>query len=414
MDRRLHKLARRMVRATHSWPGPKQLYRSIYDRAAAAAGRLADDIGSIAGIYARNSYANGTWIAGISDIDLTVVWSNAHREDLESFYARYDSMRKTFPMLGEAEMLEERHLAAWSSCGLAGLEARNWRRLGGAHRFDPTYRGDERLDRLRHATGIYRHNLAETDGEIFQRWAAKLFRTLGKAAHPATDRAGVLAACLRELSADITAACVDYGSGLDYDQLLGCRNYIVRRGPEPRNSAGLILLGRHDEDAPRFAVTPNPNFKPTFANAVVMDPVVFRFYLCHVDPLEHFALLQGRTLFSGPDILADPFPMSESALRDCVRHYAVQMFTFPYRRELAGQADLRFRDLLHGWFLRTLRFFEEGRMIFDFDLLREYFGTRHLESRAPNRSELLLSVLDELSPHLLAEDSISSVRSQER
>ena len=109
-----------------------------------------------------------------------------------------------------------------------------------------------------------------------------------------------------------------------------------------------------------------------------------------------------RSELRGSDVLATPFPLSRRMLRDAVRHYAVQMLTFPYRRELGAMDAGEFRDLFYGWFLRTLRFFEDGRMEFQYHVLRDYFGSRHLDGGGETRTALLLGVADELAPHLLA------------
>ena len=64
-----------VVQATSHWPVAGSLYRSIYHSAARAVGDLASREPRLAGIYARNSYALGTWEPGRSDIDLTAIWS---------------------------------------------------------------------------------------------------------------------------------------------------------------------------------------------------------------------------------------------------------------------------------------------------------------------------------------------------
>ena len=101
MTNALHTLIRGVVRATRNWPGPKHVYTKLYQQAAAAAGRLTSGNQSIVGIYARNTYAEGTWVPGVSDIDLTVVFRNASVHDRDRFHEGYGRLRTVFPMLGE-------------------------------------------------------------------------------------------------------------------------------------------------------------------------------------------------------------------------------------------------------------------------------------------------------------------------
>lgn len=397
---------RSFVRATHAWPGAKQLYGFVYQRAAQAAGRLVLTNPLLLGIYARNSYALGTSIPGLSDIDLTVIWRNASRQDLNRFHAAYDRLRGMYPMLGETEMVEARHLPAWTTHGVPGLEARRWRKLGGEYEFQSAYAGDERLDGLRQATAIYRYNLSplvETakDKTIFSRAVRKLFRQLGKAPPDASDPRVMMALCLRELSAAISEIELDgEGPQVDYVNLLGPIGAAKHKSSD---TPCLAALGREDDPAPRYILVPAES-RQVGGSAVVMDPCVFRFYLCFVDPLEYFSLLLGRTCFSGADVLAEPFPLSRRALRQSVRHYAVQMLTFAQRRDLETMPAGDFRNFLYGWYLRTLRFFEDGKMRFPFECIREYFGKRHLETETRDRRTLLLGIADELAEHLLVSE----------
>ena len=171
-----------------------------------------------------------------------------------------------------------------------------------------------------------------------------------------------------------------------------------------RRGGCTALLGRVEDVIPRYALVPTgmTELDRELSGTIVMDLPVFRFYLCYVDPLEYLGLLRARTTFRGPDVLAMPFPLSWRMLRDSVRHYAVQMLTCPYRRELEAMTAGDFRNLFYGWFLRTLRFFEDGHMDFQYHVLRDYFGSRHLDAGVETRSALLLDAADDLAPHLLA------------
>ena len=409
MNRRLSTLIQGMVRATNNWPALRTIYRSRYAAAARAVAGLADADPAIAAIYARNSYALGNWTPGSSDIDLTVIWRRAGRSQVDRFYACYDRLRERFPMLGEIEMLDEQHLEAWTAHATSGLESARWLTLAGEHRFRCRYAGNEPIDRLRQAVAIYRYNLMPlfwnraAAERTFLRFATKLFRQFDKPAPRPAPRGAVLAACLRELSARIASLQgTTVGRPLDYARLLGQICPAAQKPAGWSAPPGSVLLGRAQDEGPRFMLVP-PDvgvIDAGVAGTVIMDAEVFRFYLCSVDPLEYFGLLRGRTVFHGSDPLSQPYPLTETSVLGTVRHYTVQMLTFPYRRELNSISAADFQGLLYGWFLRTLRYFEDGRMDFQYHTLREYFGHRHLETEI-DRFELLHGIADDLRNHLL-------------
>jgi len=409
MSSTVRKLMRQFVRTSNDWPVVNAAYRSVYRAAAEAAGRLANESRAIAGIYARNSYALGTWVPGVSDIDLTIILRQPTSKVIAEIHLRYDRLRGRFPMLGEVEMLDESHVSAWTSHAVTGLESKRWLKLAGEHRLQSDYSGDERLDRLRHAIGIYRYNLLphswqpNPDSTTFLRFAEKLFRQLGKPMPPAANPGAVLTTCLQHLSAEVTSMGVtDDGPALDYVGLIGQAAPPQRKELAANHGSCVALLGHATDTAPRYRLVQPVAAPSDFdgARTIPMDVNVFRFYLSFVDPLEYLTLLRERAVFYGVDPLATAFPLSEKAFVDSVKHYAVEMLTCPYRRDLGKMPDRAFRDLLYGWFLRTLRFFEDGKMDFRHESLRLYFGTRHMEPPADERGRLLLKIADELSKYL--------------
>lgn len=396
-----------VVRRTCDWPVLNSIYRLTYHIAAGAFGRLAKSNKSIVGIYVHGRYALGTWIPGVSDIDLAVVWRRAKRHEVDDLYKRHDHLRSYFPMLGEIQMLDERHVEAWTSHGIDGLESNGWIKLAGEHCFRSCYAGNERLDRVRKAVEIYRYHLhgrRASDQSAFLKVAAKLLRQLGRPFPEPCSRSRLMAICLRELSAAIASIpCDNGGATVDYSALLG------EVASEPRRTVAstpvhcLALLGRANDTTPRYVLVSSDveRVDCDFGEAIVMDPSVFKFYLCFLDPLEYLILLRGRTVFFGYDPLASPYPLSENSLLETVRHSAVHLLTFPYRREVPNLPSNQFRDLLYGYFLRILRYLEDGRIEFQYDSLREYFGGRHLETVVTDRFELLFGIADDVSKHLI-------------
>lgn len=398
-----------VVQATRNWPLAGGLYRSIYHAAANAVGELATREPRLTGVYARNSYALGTWEPGRSDIDLTAVWSDPNPDSVARFHAAFATLKKRFPMLGEVEMLDERHLAAWSGFGVPGLESGRWKKLGGPHRFECRYAGNERLDRVRHAVSIYCHQFMPRFWEqprhekTLRRLAAKIARQLNEPSGGVGSPEQLLETVLRQLSRTASEVTPPPEVPLvDYSTLLGALPERDHVPVSPPNDPDLLAAIGHANGEPRHIVA-REGFRASalasrFPNAAILSPEVLRFYLCFVDPLEHFTLLRERTIAEGVDALVDPFPLSEAALRETVCHYAADMLTFPYRAGLDTMPATQFRHLLYGWFLRTLKYFEDGRFMFEYHGLREHFGARHQED-AP-RFVLLHSIAGELSKYM--------------
>ncbi len=396
-------LVRSVVRATHRWPLLGSVYRSIYRAAAGSVARLASREPAITGVYARNSYALGTWEAGRSDIDLTLVWRDAPESSIAAFYRSYADLVKRYPMLGEVEMIHERNLPAWSAYGATGLESRCWKKLAGSHTFQCRYAGSEPLDRLRHAVSIYRYqflprvwNPRESPVTLY-RLAAKILRQFGAPPPAPGAPADLLEQSMAALSRAVRQLPLPQQEPLvDYEALLEHRPVSL---PRTAGSGAFPVIALAGSTKARHVLAFS-GLRPEFTDATIMDGDLFRFYLTFVDPLEYLELLRGRTILQGEDPLRERWPLSRRALRETVCAYAVDMLTFPYRSHVASIPDREFRDLLYGWFLRTLRYFETGVFTFDYGRLREYFGARHAEDLP--RFPLLCAIAAELSDHMLA------------
>ena len=405
-----HSLLRNLVRATHRWPLLGSAYRGIYEAAAGSVAQLAERNSHVAGIYARNSYALGTWEPGRSDIDLTVVWRDPSEGAIARFHSAYAKLQERFPMLGEVEMIDELHLAAWTRHGFSGLHSQEWKKLAGDHDLRSEYDGSEQFDRVRHAIAVYRYQFLKylwerPRGPAVERAAAKLMRILGRPPMKEASVDQMWEACLRELAAAVkTIAAPVEGPMVDYADLIG-RVSVATSQPDAETLSinGLHSVIASAPDAAQKHVlaagcSDLAKIEAVFPGAIVWDPNVFRFYLCFLDPLEYFSLLRERTVFQGEDPLREAFALTKSALRDSISHYSVEMLTFPYRAGLAGLSDGDFRNFVYGWYLRTLRYFEDGIVDFDYYSLRQHFKNRHSED--VGRFPLLHGIAGELSRHL--------------
>lgn len=406
-------LLRDLVWSTYRWPLLGATYRGIYRAAANSVARLAPRHPKIAGIYARNSYALGTWQAGRSDIDFTVVWREPRQGAIDAFHAAYTKLQARFPMLGEVEMIDEMHLDGWTKHGFSGLHSREWKKLAGNHELQCRYVGSESFDQVRHAVAIYRYQFlkyfwGQPQGMAAERAAAKVVRTLGGTFEENGHSDRLLEKCISALSRAVRATVVRFDDTIvDYDLLIGAVSpRAVMSGAAAPSITGVraVIASAADEAQKHVLVDDDFDFatiKSLYPAAIVWNPTVFRFYLSFVDPLEYFALLRDRTICHGEDPLREPFAMTEGALRDTICNYAVDMLTYPYRSDVARLSARDFQNVLYGWYLRTLRYFEDGTLDFRYDTLRDYFGSRHSED--VDRFSLLRGIATDLSIHLSVE-----------
>ena len=77
--------------------------------------RLCSSYASIKSVYLRSGLVERQWVPGLSDIDFTlIVDANLNRADefyfLQKFWRRYSSLKTVFPMIGEVDILTERHV----------------------------------------------------------------------------------------------------------------------------------------------------------------------------------------------------------------------------------------------------------------------------------------------------------------
>ena len=406
----LQDCARKFVLATNGWPVFRSAYRGAYRLAAHQVGRLALSHAGIAALYARNSYATGLWSPGRSDIDLTVVWRAPSHREIARFNRDYASLRRRFPMLGEVEMIDTRHIEAWTAYGFTGLQSRHWLKLCGDHDFESRYEGDESIDRLRHAIAVYRWQFLRYFWERscpehqLQRVASKVLRILGSSESVRRAPSDLLSLCLSEIS-----SAVDRVAPAECGEVVDCSRML---NPTPRPplwskmvvhaaEVDAVIGLRRDPTSRHVLIRPATDIRKIeseFRGAVVLDRKSFLFYLTHVDCLEYFTLLQERTILHGIDPLGGESTLRADVLRETVCQYSVDMLTFPYQENLDRIPASQFQDLLYGWFLRTLRYFEDGVMEFDYYALRSHFGERHPEEL--DRFALLRGIASEVSHHL--------------
>jgi len=117
----------------------------------------------IKSIYLRHGMTESNWVPGLSDIDLTLIVDSNLTVEKEFFFLKclwekYERIRKFFPMLGEVDILNEKHIRTWTKFTIRGYESRNWKLVYGTEAVGANYAANpERLiiDSLNHAITIY-------------------------------------------------------------------------------------------------------------------------------------------------------------------------------------------------------------------------------------------------------------------
>ena len=148
-------------------------------------------------VYLRSGLPS-EWVPGLSDIDFTLsVDADLSRADefyfLQKFWRRYNSLKTVFPMIGEVDILTERHVRSWTRFGFAGYTSRNWRLIYGSETvprdgYDRQYLQHDRIQYVLHwMQWYYRSYFAakffvreEPPGLLSQdltRLASKIFRS---------------------------------------------------------------------------------------------------------------------------------------------------------------------------------------------------------------------------------------------
>ncbi len=399
-------LQRAVIRA-NGVPALRRINAAPYALAFGLLTRLCTRTPGVAGAFVRSGMARQGWTPGLSDVDLLVVLDDGlsaveERRTALAVTRSYRRLRRGLPMLGELEVVTARHLAARVSYGVDAGTAASWPRLGNP---PPLPVVDEPA--LSSALGplrAYRYHLlpwcwAERDGDprapfVRGRAIAKLRRTLGvPAAAGPDDRtpAELLVVGLTALGgalarpivaeraapayrdalvgSEVTAASATTGLSESSLEALDC----IVAPAKARGRVYAVLSDDADNETRQRCVA---DVLGCFDSPVIVDRLVLAQLLLTVDPLEHFGLLQRRTILHGRDPLPLPYGLGDGTLRSSVLGYAVDMLGYPYSEEWQKLSSRAFSDMLLGWFVRTAAYLVDDVMEMTFDRQRAYYRSR--------------------------------------
>jgi hypothetical protein len=335
-------LVRHLVVGTNPYWPFSALNKVPYRVALAAMARRMKNRGDVRGLYLRNGLLGGDWVPGISDIDLTLVTGDIDAQPEHAYrtvrwiWAQYDILKRTFPMLGELDILTPKTLPAWSRFAVTGYETRFWKPLVGDRVTSLGYDDAPlrlQFDALNHAVLFYLDFLLPrvlggarshvSAGEM-RRIGSKVIRYAALATGRTADRAAVsdgvppssvAAAALNAL--DEAVRHVDFSS-LWASSPAGARHCIDRAGSDlpsenrPEHRYAVVTGCRVPIVILREGQWEEVDSTLAASQPMVVTPAVFQHIVRCYDPFLYTHLLTcGRVAFGRP-VSLPPAPHERS------------------------------------------------------------------------------------------------------
>jgi len=382
-------------------------------------------------VYLRPSMSTNDWTPGISDIDLTIVVEEGlddHEEwvFLKSFWEEYRYLQKIFPMLGEAEVLDQSSLDLWSRFGTRGYEFRYWELLYGQKVSTLRYEVDPlSLQRayLNQAFFLFKYHLrvsnrnASCVGWPLRRNAAKIMKYLNiervdqnyqKEFSPYTaDGNYLLAKVLLELEAAIKEIYPDlfydeakrlsesqHHKSIKRGQFPSGDDLIQKMGVSVGNVDSIISLPfnqSNDLKSLKFLFLLKSGLKLSQVEEavdrvyqsgikgqelIVLTPLVLN-YLSFQDPYFYKSFLnEGEVLFGRDSFLKEPFENKVYLFKTSIEMFMVTLISLRSNNILSKIQSSRFMDIKFlQYILRDKLSVERAQIMTDIDqLLKNYEG----------------------------------------
>lgn len=393
---RILDLVRRGVLATNHVPVLGRINRIPYHLAIRSLAARVAAIPGVASLHVRGSFARDAWVPGRSDIDLTAVIraglpAKADIEAARRTRAEIDDARRRYPMIGEVEVLNAGHVAAYATPGWRRHEISRWKRIQGEPLVFPSQSAFE--EPLAQALAFYDYAskslLAGGSTRTLERAAAKIFRMIGPAA-AATFPSGVdRASWVAHVLPVLHRAAVESAVECTFDA-----RTLARMMPEPSAepvpvpsdlesqwhafSGGAavpwqpgspLLVLRDGLSAESIAAAARAAFSAYESPTLWTAPTLAAFGQL-TEPINMLAVHASHQAIGGSSIVPLPLFPSHEAFH---RAYAVHVSRiFPDVYSGIVQEAGGFHDFVFGWLLRAVRYFEDGTLDFDYSSLAQY------------------------------------------
>lgn len=305
-------LRRQVVRRTAHWPLLGRLYRVYYALALTCLRYWLQHQPEALGLYVRGSYARGDWIAGRSDLDLSLVLRGGlHCRQTLRFVQRWQSFQPfylgCFPMAHDSELLREEWLPL--------LVREDWRTVWGPEKSPAGPAADaasEALNLYLYALRPWIGPLASSQESlrclVLARGVRKLERLLKISVGSldetdANDVLGALLWALSHIGEASVGSCWEPAGSLDSAQ----GNFLLLR-PGPNRTGAVRFWSSWKGSSER----------------VVLPLSAFQYYLVHTDPLRGAALLEQDCRLEGIGRHQLPCPDADDLRRgwkQAARHY---------------------------------------------------------------------------------------------
>jgi hypothetical protein len=314
----------------------------------------------IRGVYLRHGMAEGNWVPGISDIDLTVtLQAGLSTEDefrcLTALREKHAGLRRVFPMLTDIAILREDHLDAWTRFGIQGFEAARWKPLLGTRPCcgrrgpadsrdavdDALYRFFDRMLAWYFEPGPFSYLRLQR----MKRVAARIFRHAPVRFCEAGDPARLVAHVLVELDRWIGDTENRAGDETEEEAVM------------VRGEVCLVVPGGHpDEETVAECLHRIRDRAGNGMRIRVATIRMLRYWLQIWRPQQHHDWVTGAKTVRGPNVLEHIGPGTEGAFVRSLLNTVSSVLPLPRFSAFAAEA---FRSLaVRGWSLRL--YLEKG------------------------------------------------------
>jgi predicted nucleotidyltransferase len=365
-------------------------------------------------VYVRNSFAEGEWVAGRSDIDLSVILKDGWEIDnewkcLRNFKKDYLRLKRFFPMLGEVEYLLESHVDARCRYGYSGYQASGWKILYGQKQSLDIYEGKSDnliLDRLWQLLSTYVYlfgphlkvkNWEKKDLCILSRIVEKTLKMSGLELQVNTN-------FKEPAEAQLAMICL-----LDIAVKAALREILLQDSEQPFQNKEKAFLEYQGEGG--FSLSPDLcqsllvivqskeytyivlkencltvkfikafDFLHKYTKPVFLTSALFQFYFAFCTPFKYISMLENRRVIFGEgcfrrlcqDVLTFSDRLSCNNLHSIVSNNAIYMFSDLYAQDWPNLSEQAYKDCLYAWYLKTLLFLETSRVFEDYEQMEKH------------------------------------------